>query len=275
MKVFNQENGFLIYQKIFSHLQANNCPLVVWQFDPSIEKRFINESKVNSYNLETKLIHLSLGQSSEFKSSLPLYCYSEEGQVIFKTEITELRGSSFSLIVPQEIKVLDDSERDQLKSQIGIDLNRDYMKVKRLNLGVSGPHLGGYMKLKTMSQRSHRDQDFLKEELGILSVDEEDKLFASQRETPRARPKIEKWVTLKLSDSENLYNLKLFDLSQGGMAFISLDAKIFPKGSVVYLMGIDAHQLDDPLVGKVMSQRPIDEFEVEWKIGVKFEDGQN
>jgi hypothetical protein len=275
VRVFDQETGFLVFQKIFNNLQSNDCPLVIWQYDPSEDKRYINESRLNSYSLESKLMHLSFFKSSKLQKVLPLYCYSEEGQIIFKTSIHEIKEGYFSLTLPKEIKVLEDLERDDLHVKIGINLNADYMRVKRLNFGTPEIPYGGHMRLKSMAQRSKRDQEFLNEEFGILSVDEEDKLFASQRETPRARPKVEKWVRIKIEGSEEILNLKLFDLSQGGMAFVALDEKIFPKGITIYLMGIDSRELDDPLVGKIMSHRPIDELQIEWKIGVKFEEGQN
>ena len=49
------------------------------------------------------------------------------------------------------------------------------------------------MRVKSMAQRSNRDQQLLKSEFG-LTVDEEDKLYADQRAAPRARPKDDKWV---------------------------------------------------------------------------------
>jgi hypothetical protein len=42
----------------------------------------------------------------------------------------------------------------------------------------------------------------------------------------------------------------------------------------VFVMGFDAFDLDDPLVGIIMSQRAVDETNVEFKIGIKFSEGQ-
>jgi c-di-GMP-binding flagellar brake protein YcgR len=275
MRVLAQENSFLMYQKIFSNVQANDCSLVIWQFSPNSGKRSINYSKLNSYYMDKKLLHFNLPKDTGLDQSLPLYCYSEDVQFIFKSNILDIRENVFSLSMPPEIKILEDIERNTIKGQMGLDLNADYLRVKRLNVFASNDVSPGYMKVKSMTQRSTRDQEFLNHEFGTISLDEEEKLFAGQRETPRARPKNEKWVRLKINDSENIYRLKLFDLSQGGMGFISFDTNIFPKSSKVYILGIDAHDLDDPLVGQVMSHRPIDDSQIEWKIGVKFDDGQN
>jgi hypothetical protein len=40
-------------------------------------------------------------------------------------------------------------------------------------------------------------------------------------------------------------------------------------------MGFNEFLLDDPLIGKVMSIRPMDEHQVEFKVGVKFTEGQD
>lgn len=274
MKVINPDNGFLVYQKIFSNLQANNCRLVLWQNHPVSGERIVSESVVNSFYMESKLIHLDLKKDQLIDKASPLYCYSEDGQLIFKTSVYEIRDGVFSIDMPPEIKFLEDPDRRDIKVKMGVDLTNDVMRVKRLNLGLELPQLGGYMKVKTMAQRSDRDRDFLNTEFGGVSLDEEDKLFADKRESPRARPKADKWVHVRLADSENVHRLKLFDLSQGGMGFVTFDIDHFPKGADIYLVGIDTHELDDPLIGKVMSHRPMDEAQLEWKIGVKFDDGQ-
>lgn len=109
-----------------------------------------------------------------------------------------------------------------------------------------------------------------------MSLEEEDKLFASRRSSPRARPKNEKWVKVQVGEEEEIHRLKLYDLSRGGMSFVTQDNDIFSRGSAVFVVGFEEFDLDDPLVGEVMSLRPmsdVDEFE--WKVGVKFSDGQS
>ena len=130
------------------------------------------------------------------------------------------------------------------------------------------------MRVKSMAQRSNRDQQLLKSEFG-LTVDEEDKLYADQRAAPRARPKDDKWVRLVKGVSETPLPYKLFDLSQGGMGFVSFDETEFPKGSDIRVVGFNDFELDDPLFGQIMSIRPIDGVLSEFKIGVKFSEGQS
>ncbi len=159
-----------------------------------------------------------------------------------------------------------------IRGSTGQDLS-SYHTTKRLNTirEEIGPDI---MRVKSMSERSNRDQELLNSEFG-LSVDEEDKLFADKREAPRARPKNDKWVKVARLAGEGPVVYKLFDLSQGGMGFVGSNDVDFIKGAEIHIMGFNNFDLDDPLIGKVMSIRPMDGTENEFKIGVKFSDGQN
>jgi hypothetical protein len=174
------------------------------------------------------------------------------------------------------MKVLEDPEVVLIRGSIGEDLAKPW-KTKRID--TSPIHKPGtthdVMRVKSMAQRSSRDQTLLKSEFG-LSVDEEDKLYADKRSAPRARPKDDKWVrVVKTLDETAALPYKLFDLSQGGMGFIAFDENEFPKGSDIHVVGFNDFSLDDPLFGKIMSIRPIDGATSEFKVGVKFSDGQN
>lgn len=141
----------------------------------------------------------------------------------------------------------------------------------------SGPSQeANVVKAKAMSQRSNRDRDFLKKEFDpTSSLEAEEKMFASKRESPRARPKKDKWVKVQRKGDSQIHFLRLFDLSRGGMGFIALGDQDFPKGSDIHVLGFDEFDLDDPIVGKVMSLRPLDDTQIEFKIGVKFSEGQD
>lgn len=272
MKVIKSDSGFLVYQKIFKHLHANQSPLVMWQLLDSGE-RLITDSRLNSFNLESGLLHFEK-TTDNLRSESPIFCYCEDGQFIFKTEIQSIKDGVFSLSLPTEIKLLDESDVNIIRGQIGVDLSTTW-KTKRLNLDSSSDSDGpDYMKVKSMAERSSRDQEFLNNEFDSVSLDEEEKMFADKRESPRARPKIDKWVKIKTSLSDEIHFLRLFDLSRGGIGFLTTDVELFPKGTAIQVVGFEEFDLDDPLVGKIMSQRPIDDTQVEFKIGVKFNEGQ-
>lgn len=273
MKVIKSDSGFLIYQKIFKHLQLNRSQLVIWQVLDSGE-RLISDSCLNSFHFESSLLHFEKSFNFAPVLDAPLFCYCEDEQFIFKTSIQDIKDAVFSVILPPEIKLLEESDVNVIKGQLGLDLSTTW-KTRRLNLGdASGDSGPDYMKVKSMAERSTRDQEFLNNEFDSVSLDEEEKMFADKRESPRARPKIDKWVKIKTSLSDEIHFLRLFDLSRGGIGFLTMDAHLFPKGTTIQVIGFEEFDLDDPLVGVIMSQRPIDETQIEFKIGVKFNEGQ-
>lgn len=270
MKIITAETDFLAYQRIFKHLKANKCPLVIWQ--PQPEGRSVLHSYLNSFHQETKLMHLDKSQDIKLFDEIPVFCYSEQIQMIFKANIFDLSERYFSLHMPTEVKILEELEASKVTVR-GMDFSTIW-RSKRLGIEQlnEGPD---YYKVKSMSQRSNRDQDLLNTEFDGVSLDEEDRIFAEKRESPRARPKIDKRVKVKLKSADQIFNLKLFDLSRGGLGFVAEEEGRFPKGEIILVTGFDGFDLDDPMVGTVMSIRPIDGEMSAWKVGVKFESGQD
>lgn len=265
MKVIKSDSGFLIFQKIFKLIHSNQYPVVLWQNRDDGTKVIIN-SILNSFNLESAQLHFEKKSTSEVRDG-DIYFYCEHEQFIFKTSVQEIKAGVFTVVVPFEIKLLEGPDIELIRGQVGVDLMAPW-KTKSLKLDDD------YLKIKSMSERSTRDQEFLNNEFDSVSLDEEEKLFADKRESPRARPKIDKWVKVKAESSDVVHLLRLFDLSRGGIGFLSTDTHLFSKGSTVEVVGFEEFDLDDPLIGVVMSHRPIDEAQVEFKIGVKFSEGQ-
>jgi hypothetical protein len=270
MKVIKSDSsGILAYQKIFKHIQANNSSVVVWQVYVSGERHILN-SRLNSFHLDSGLLHFELPDGTTFNRELRIFCYSEDGQFIFQTYIKDMRSNVFSLSFPNEIKLLEETEVETIRTRSGIDM-ASVWKSKRLNFD----HQDEQLKPKSMAERSSRDQEFLNNEFDALSLDEEEKLFAGKRESPRARPKNDKWVKLIGEESEEVRVFKLFDLSRGGIGFVCTEPNLFPKRTKVRVVGFDEFNLDDPLIAEVMSHREIDSTQTEWKIGCKFDEGQS
>ncbi|MBA2403902.1 MAG: PilZ domain-containing protein [Bdellovibrionales bacterium] len=273
MRVIKSDTGFLFYEKIFKQLMANQSSLVVWQLSPDSGERQITRSRLNAYHMDTGKLHLEIDASKIVNDGLPLYCFSEDGPLIFKAQIHAVSGSNISVGLPAEIKVFDDPDVVHIQGVTGKKIDTIW-RTKKLDTGYSPDNGPDLMHVKSMSQRSSRDQELLNNEFG-LSVDEEDKLFADKRESPRARPKMDKWVKIAKLRGDGPVVYKLFDLSQGGMGFVSFDETEFTKGTQIHIVGFNDFDLDDPLVGKVMSIRPIDGVQSEFKIGVAFTEGQN
>lgn len=272
MRLIKSEMGFLFYEKILKQLMSRQTKLVVWQVSPYTGGRQVAHSHINSYNLETKNIFIELEGPALLDSEQPVFCYAPDGPIIFKTEISEVVNLVMNLKLPSEMKLLEDPDITFVKGAVGQAIS-DVWHVKSLDVGSAdlGPDV---MKVKSMAQRSLRDQELLNNEMG-LSIDEEDKLFADKRESPRARPKDDKWVKVAKPEGGEGLIYKLFDLSRGGLGFISFDEMEFTKGSLIHVVGFNDFSLDDPLVGKVMSIRPMDGNVGEFKIGVKFSEGQD
>jgi hypothetical protein len=272
MKVIKSDSPFGVYQKIFKHVQAHHSVMVVWQCVPETGERKVSETRLNSIQLDSGVLHFDLPQDNPLVSQLVVYCYCEEEQFIFKTDIQNIKSNVLSIILPKEIQMLEEEDITIIRSSCGVNLS-SFWKSKRLS--VDGQQSTDSIQIKSMNERTTRDQEFLNNEFDSLSLDEEDKLFADKRESPRARPKIDKWIKIKSDSLEDSIFFKLFDLSRGGLSFITVDSHLFPKGSKIHVMGFEEFDLDDPLIGQVMSQRPIDDTKVEFKIGIKFDEGQD
>lgn len=288
MKVIESDSGFLAFQKIFKHMQLSGCLLVVWQVSPHSASRNVSETRLNSYHMESKQLHLSLPDGHQVDAKLPLYLYSEDGQFIFKTTINEIGAKVLTVTMPTQIRMMEVSDVYELQEKIGINLTKVW-QVKRTKLAEdaslypedkvfknemqSTTHFE--FLFKSMSERTSRDQDFLNEQFAKVPLDEEDKLFAELRESPRAKPKIDKTVKVASIESDQVFEFKLYDLSTGGISFITMFKSVFVRGNKIKIMGFDEFDLDDPLIAEVMSERPVDETMIEYKIGCKFDEGQS
>ena len=274
MNIIKLESGFERYRSVFHRLIAESVLLVAWQLDPETGKRHIAESTVTEFRPESDNLNFLFISEETLVPSWPVYFYVENDELIFKCSIKEVNPLYVSMTLPLEIHMLEEAEVKAIRTQPSLST---YWGSKRLKGG--GPnvdHLGSsHVTAKSMSQRSDRDRDFLNQEWNMPSVDEEDLMFADRRESPRARPKTDKWVKIRKAGERGVSMYKLFDLSQGGMSFIAIGETDFPKGTEINVTGFETFDLDDPLVGKVMSLRPIDETQIEFKVGVKFNEGQD
>lgn len=266
MKLLIPDSGFSSYLKIFKEVQSLKQKVVVWQVTP--QGRIVCETLLISYSLETMTLNILPGEES-FNHGLPLYFYFETEQVIFKSKIEGVNAKSITVGFPNEMRMLDESEES-------ITFKKNHLSTVWVTktTSTSVDRFKDHVRVKSMSERSSRDQDFLNGEFNPVNLDEEDKIFADKRESPRVRPKADKLVKVLRKGESRILVMKLFDLSRGGMGFLTFTPDHFPKGSEVFITGFDAFELDDPLLGTVMAQRAVDESNVEFKIGVKFNEGQ-
>ncbi len=272
MRVIKSDTGFLFYEKIFKQLMNNQLDVVVWQVSND-GKREISHSRLNSFHMASGKLFLEALSENTLSADLPIYCYVEGGPIIFKASIEGLNDKTVSLTLPPEIRVLEEPDIQIIKGKFGSGLDDGIWKVKRLDVDSDDDTFPEIQVVKSMAQRSNRDQELLNNEFGV-SLEEEDKLFAGQRSSPRARPKDDKWVKVAAVKGNGPDIYKLWDLSRGGMSYISFSENEFAKGSLIHVVGFNEFDLDDPLVGVVMSVRAVDETLSEFKVGIKFNDGQ-
>lgn len=265
MKVINPDPAYASYVRIFKEVQGLKQKVVVWQLTPQ-GQRTVCETLLISYNVEAKSLNL-LPPAESLDAGLPLYFYIEASEVIFKSTITSLTQTSMTASFPNEMRALDESEES-------VNFKKNHVSTMWISKTSSGAdRLSDTVRVKSMKERTSRDQEFLNTEFD-MSLDEEDKLYADKRESPRVRPKADKLVKVVRKGEVKVHVMKLFDLSRGGMGFLTYTPEHFPKTAEIYVTGFDTFELDDPLIGTVMSHRPVDETNTEFKIGVKFNDGQ-
>lgn len=272
MRVIKSDSGFLAYQKIFKKIQSNFSDILLWQISKTTGKRNVIESHLNSFYLEAGSLHFKKHIDVELDLDSPIYCYCKDVPMIFKSSIQNTKDTVLSLNMPLEIQMLEEEEVAEFATKLGISLSSHWVTRKAQIREEIQTHT---VTLKHMHERSQRDQEFLNNEFGEVSLDEEEKIFAGKRESPRSRPKIDKWVKIRVEGTDDIKFLRLFDLSRGGMSFVAVDPENFPKGKSIMVLGFEEFDLDDPLIGQIMSQRSVDASLIEFKIGIKFAEGQD
>lgn len=127
--------------------------------------------------------------------------------------------------------------------------------------------------LEESDASSDRDKAIFEEELSFVSLDAEDEFFADKRDAPRAKPKEGKTVLMRReSDPEDAQGLRhpLFDLSRGGLGAMIEEENYYEKGQIVFIMGFDKNNLDEPMRAIVRSIRDGDEPGT-FKLGMQFQ----
>jgi hypothetical protein len=80
------------------------------------------------------------------------------------------------------------------------------------------------------------------------------------------------WVKV-VRENQRISDFKMYqliDLSQGEISFKSHAAKEFKRGDKIYILEVEAEVLDDPIKAVVRYVKLLDEFGVDYKVGVEF-----
>lgn len=73
--------------------------------------------------------------------------------------------------------------------------------------------------------------------------------------------------------NQNISDFKMYqliDLSQGGISFKCHHAKEFLRNDEFYILEVEGNLLEDPIKAAVRFVRPMDQFGIDYKVGVEF-----
>ena len=254
MKNVSAADGVLVYQKFFSDLLRLETEVVVWQLSDTDGNRKVYRTVLTGFKTEQGRLHFQSkdGVAFDFKDEVR-FCWAEKDGVIFKTRAIREQSDGLSMEIPEKLCFLDGPEVQAFKNATEHTQNTSTWKVKRLP-----------------NPRSEKDRGIFEEGLSAMALSDEEKYFSNKREAPRVRAKGDKKIIVAAERNlTQAFEYALYDLSRGGLAFLSYSLDSFKKGDLVHVLEIEKKRLDLPLVGEVMSVRKLDEEEA-WKIGVKF-----
>ncbi len=231
MNTVRIDEDLLVYQKTFGGLARSGRPVLAWQV--GAQGRIQREIQLEHYDYEGRLLRF-LAPDMPFVPG-PLYFFVDSDRLIFKTTLGDISAGGFAVPLPEEIRFVD-----------GTDLH-----VIRGAAAFTG---GGHGKGVTGAP---------------MSAAEEERLYGGLREAPRLRAKGDRKLRVRAPGAQEAIEYVLFDLSRGGLAFICDDGARFRPGAIIHVTEVEGSHLDQPLVGEVMSVRPLDGGSGH-KVGVKF-----
>ncbi len=222
------------YEAFWQSVEKAKPSFILWQLQSEGERK-IKTFTFKARNIEKAELVLAEQSSQASSFSMQDLCgYCEDLGFIFKTQISAIEGSQIMISSPLVVKLLEEDDVQYIQGLNGLDFSKAPWRLKKLD------------------------------------TTEEEQVYTSLREAPRARPQGEKKVSLyKTGEPENREVYTMFDISRGGLSFIVNIEDKFQKGEYIEVAALEEDELDTILVGEVMSIRSQDE---NWKIGIKFVD---
>ena len=292
MKTYELEGNEAYYQSFFESLKDLQTPLISWQVEVDGSKNVLRV-QVADFHLQSRGITFSTEEAgnSFFNTGL-VFFFSKEKHAIFKAQVGML---------PAELMKLDEDEIEEFTNKYQLDKSEFFVKghgfankksAKQMVRGKGEANIqtAGYMKYEAehtteridtkwhMSSMSKRDADLFETELSFILIDAEDEKYASKRATPRARPPKGKQILVsKSGGADHLKNqsYSLFDLSRGGVSFLTSIEAEFEVGTQINILGFDSNEFDEPMIADVRAVRETDETRSLFKVGCSFNDLTN
>ena len=309
MTTLTKEENLLEIRDNLSEITVSGVPVLMWQtvedesriLQPVFIKEMIGDDQI--------LLQTATKDNFNLKQAT-VFFHVPTHNFIFKTELDSIEDKFARVKFPLAIKFTGDVSGEGVEDDLGLkefvkyikghglgnhvaDIMRvagegraneirKHMKMVR-GAGRANVKSESHMRLNTLnatdklstkwsvSIMSSHDSDIFQEELDFMSLDEEDKIYADQRETVRAKPKEGKMITVKKRDEEDEEEIyPLYDLSQGGLAFLVTDKEKYEKGSVLSVIAFDQKRFDTPMQAQIMAIREADEVGVQFKVGCAF-----
>jgi hypothetical protein len=311
MDSLTKEENLVEIRDNFSEIIVSEIPVLMWQLKEDGSRLLQPIYIKDMLGDDQLLIKAATGKSFQLKQQT-VYFHIATHKLIFKTEIDTIENKLAYVKFPKILKFTELSTSDSDEISSGLEEYTDFLEDQGLGshiddiMRVAGEGranknredllleekrikstiLENHMRLDTynatekintkwkMKSMSSHDTEILQSELIFISLEEEDEIFAEQRESVRAKPKQSKLITIQKSDlavEEQIY--PLYDLSKGGLSFLITEEDLFTKGEVILVNALDAKRFDTPMQVTVMVVRAADELGVQFKVGCAFVSG--
>lgn len=116
MKSLTKDDSLAEMITFFTKVEASRSEIVIWQLDKGSNKRIIHAGKLVEVGDNDSLdFEQSSNESFNFSDD-EVFFYVEESQIIFKAKQHRNADNYLSVYFPDEVKVLDQNEREKLVS---------------------------------------------------------------------------------------------------------------------------------------------------------------
>lgn len=289
MKEFNLADHPKEICHIFEVSMNAGHVLILWQPKTENTDRVIYRGQICEVDSARQIFSLnSLGNREFVLGSGNIFFYNHSKNYIFKSEQISIQSNLIELKFPEMLKVLDKADCDNLSESLNVDFdevsqynyddnklnrvkNRRESETEKIDDIMRVRSLANEKKTPEHQRLTENDNVLFEQELSYLSLDEEDAKFASQRTAPRAKPAEGKVVNIcGVSNSDNFGVFSLYDLSRGGISFMSYQRDEFELKSYIKVLGFDLKRFEKPMLAQIMNIRPVDEQQLEFKVGCRF-----
>ena len=275
MKVLTKDKNKSEMSELIQAMFSNSNPIISWETNLS-GKRTIAPVKLSNIFNEEGIIAFTTADSKaiNFQGTI-LFFFSEDQKIIFKAKINQLDGGNLRIELPEEIKLLDESDDTQFSNLIDSFQNgHDFDQTLALGGSGTGKNEQSGAEIEDgwyENSMSVHDIDLFKAELASITLEDEDKIYEGMRTSPRSKPPEGKMVLVQpASEARAQSSFLLYDLSQGGFSFLVFSKEEFSIDEHIVIKAFDTKKFDVPMKGIVKSIREADDLGVQYKVGCMF-----